>query len=129
TVDARCSLARLRAIDQIGAHVQCVSSRLDAFASFFAPLRSESRVGHGGLFGNQGILRQVTDFCSLQTRRKACITRHGVPRGHYQTGERKIRRASAAPPSRKRHSTSPIGALPSDRVCRTCSTSRPCLKG
>jgi len=42
-------LARFRAIDQIGANVQFVSSKLDVFASFFAPMRSESRVGHGGL--------------------------------------------------------------------------------
>jgi hypothetical protein len=38
------------------AFVQCVSSKLDAFAPFFAPMRSESRVGRCGPCGNQVIV-------------------------------------------------------------------------
>src|SRR5262244_3196573 len=48
-------LARFRAMDQIGAHVQGVFRTLDAFVSFFVPLRSASRVGYSGPCDNQVI--------------------------------------------------------------------------
>jgi len=50
-------LARFRAMDQIGAHVQGVFRTLEAFVSFFAPLRSASRVGYSGPCDNQVITK------------------------------------------------------------------------